>query len=83
MIIESKNIQLKHKKRVDLRHKAFFTDKIRVDENKPQLYGAQVRKKENGEIELIEIEDRENVNKRRKELGMESLEKYLEQFGVK
>lgn len=65
---------------IDLKHKAFFIDKIKVAENKPQIYGTQVKKKENGEVELMEIEDEYNINKRRKEMKMENIEDYLKKI---
>lgn len=75
-----KKIEKASNKEVDSEHKAFFIDKIKVAENKPQVYGTQIIRKENGEIELLETEDKENINKRREELGLESLEDYLKKF---
>ncbi|MCG2694491.1 hypothetical protein L6261_00185 [Candidatus Parcubacteria bacterium] len=73
-------IKEKNDAEISLEHKAYFIDKIRVAENKPQLYGTQIKKGGDGKIEFFEIEDSDNVNKRRKVMGMESLEVYLKKF---
>jgi hypothetical protein len=63
--------------------KAYFIDRLRIHAGKKQLYGTQVKKDKDGKIEIFPIEDKENVNKRRKKMGMETLKKYLENFEVK
>jgi len=60
---------------------AYLDDRLRMFEGKPQLYGTQLQKnKDTGEWEFFKIEDRENVDKRRKEMGLDTLEKYLKNF---
>lgn len=56
---------------------ALMKDRILMDEGKPQLYGTQL---ENGE--LYDLQDPETVNERRKEIGLEPIEDYLEKFGA-
>jgi hypothetical protein len=56
-------------------HLAYLIDRVRVIEEKPQLYGTQY-KNINGEIEFFEIEDLDNIEQRRKEMEMESFEDY-------
>ena len=58
-------------------HLAFLEDRILMRNNKDQLYGSQAKwDKELGKMKIHDIEDVENVNKRREELGLESLEEY-------
>ncbi len=53
---------------------AYLVDRIAVLEGKPQWYGTQFDWDENGEMSPVRIEDRSTVNKRRKALGLNSLE---------
>jgi len=55
---------------------AFLIDKSRILKNLPQLYGTQFKKRVDGVIEFIEIEDLNNIDKRRAELDMEPFESY-------
>lgn len=60
---------------------AYLDDRLLVSEGKQQLYGTQLQKnKGTGEWEFCEIKDRANVNKRRKEMGLGSLEEYMKDF---
>lgn len=63
-----------------LSDKVFFIDKIRIADGKPQLYGTQTKRSENNEICLVEVEDEENLEKRRQEVGLESVSEYLKKF---
>ena len=56
--------------------KAYFIDKIRINAGQKQLYGTQFKATKDGSIESLPIEDEENVNKRRAELGMKTIEEY-------
>lgn len=61
---------------------AYLQDSILVKENKPQLYGTQV--KFNSSINSWEpypIEQPNDVDKRRKSVGLETMEEYLSGFG--
>jgi hypothetical protein len=55
---------------------AYLTDRVRVGEKKKQFYGTQFRLVK-GKLEPLPIEDEANVDKRRKEVGLESLDDYL------
>ncbi|MEK7069363.1 MAG: DUF6624 domain-containing protein [Patescibacteria group bacterium] len=55
---------------------AYLIDKMRVLQNQPQLYGTQFKKSETGKIVFFEIEDIENIDKRRSEINMETFEEY-------
>ena len=54
---------------------AYLTDRVRVGENKKQVYGTQFREVD-GRFEPYPIEDEANVDKRRKEMGLGSLAQY-------
>ena len=56
---------------------ALMKDRMLMDEGKPQIYGSQIK---NGK--LYKLENPENVNKRRKEMGMEPIENYLKNFNI-
>ena len=56
---------------------ALMKDRILMDDGKPQIYGTQWH---NGK--LYKLESPENVNKRRKEMGLEPLEQYLKIFNI-
>jgi len=55
---------------------AFMIDKIRVNKKQPQIYGTQFKKKDNGIIEFLPIEGDGNVDNRRAQVGLGSLEAY-------
>jgi hypothetical protein len=54
---------------------AYLTDRLLVADMKKQLYGTQFTMKD-GELVPSPIEDEANVDKRRKELGMETMAEY-------
>lgn len=63
---------------------ALLEDRILVAKNKKQIYGSQVvRDLKAKTYTLCEIEDEKNVNKRRDSMGLEPLEKYLQEFGIR
>ena len=55
---------------------ALLTDRILVDEGKPQIYGTQFKNVNNIPTKPYPIRDRKNVDVRRKEMGLEPLEIY-------
>jgi hypothetical protein len=57
-------------------HLAYLTDRVRCHEGKPQVYGTQGQIT-NGEVSIGEIEDRDHVDERRAEVGLEPLADYL------
>jgi hypothetical protein len=61
--------------RVDPKDLAFMTDKIRVIKGEKQIYGTQY-KIANGNIEFLPIENPNQINQKRKEAGLETLEEY-------
>jgi hypothetical protein len=58
---------------------AYLTDRVLVAEGKKQLYGTQF-KDINGKLEASPIEDEENVDKRRKEVGLPTMAEYRKQI---
>jgi hypothetical protein len=66
---------------INLQHLALSTDRVRVEEGKPQVYGSQLHEGKGGKMEPDRIEDREHVDARRAAMGMEPLADYLARFG--
>lgn len=60
---------------------ALLIDRTRVYKGQKQLYGTQVKIGPTGQKSFDPIEDEVNVNKRRAEIGLGSLEDYAKQFG--
>lgn len=61
------------------RHFALLQDRVLVGEDKPQIYGTQLYLDDTtGKFELFPIEDEENVDSRRQEIGMMPLAEYVE-----
>lgn len=59
---------------------AYLTYRIRMADEKPQLYGTQVLiNPQTKEIIIYPIEDPDNLEKRRAAHGLSSMEKYVEQ----
>lgn len=56
---------------------ALMKDRMLMDEDKPQIYGSQIK---NGK--LYKLENPETVNERRKEMGMKPIEGYLKYFDI-
>ncbi len=57
---------------------AYLYDRIAVFEDKPQLYGTQFDWDENGQLSPNTFDDLDKVNKRRKEIGLNTLEEQIE-----
>jgi len=55
---------------------AYLEDRVRVAEQRPQLYGTQFYTNEAGNFGPRPIEDADNVDKRRKANGLQSLNEY-------
>lgn len=60
---------------------ALLIDRIRVYKGQKQLYGTQVKIESTGQKSFDPIEDEKNVNNRRAQIGLGSLEEYAKQFG--
>ncbi len=55
---------------------AYLTDRVLLAEGKPQRYGTQCTMQD-GKATLRKVEDRQNLNKRRKTVGLPPVEEYL------
>lgn len=64
--------------KADPRNLAYLTDRIAGFEGKPQLYGTQFDWNENGELAPNLFDDLTKVNKRRKSIGLNTLEEQTE-----
>lgn len=51
---------------------AYLTDRVRVNRGQPQIYGTQFTIYDNGEYGPRTIEDVENVDERRREMGIKA-----------
>ena len=58
---------------------AYLTDRVRMHEGKPQVYGTQFRRS-NGDWEPYPIEDPDRVDERRAALGLATLAEYKKQL---
>lgn len=67
---------------LDKKHVLTMEDRILVYDNKPQVYGTQIRVNSDGSYELIKIIDPEYVNQRRREAGFPPIEDYLLDWGI-
>lgn len=54
----------------------YLTDRIKTLKGLPQVYGTQYKNVDTRQITSFDIEDSENVDKRRKKLGMKKLTQY-------
>jgi hypothetical protein len=61
-------------------HLAYLTDRVRIREGKPQFYGTQGQSQSNGVIVPIPIEDEQNVDERRKAIGLVPIAEYFKQM---
>ncbi len=57
---------------------ALLTDRVEMLNDRPQVYGTQLIS--GTTLELYNLIDPKNVNKRRKEMGMGTIEEYLKRF---
>lgn len=60
---------------------AMLTDRVRINTGRLQVYGSQVHlNADSSAYEMLPCEDPENVNARRKSVGLAPIEVYLESF---
>jgi len=60
---------------VKTRNIAYLTDRILVEEGKPQVYGTQFVDK-GDHLELRRLENRKDLNNLRAKVGLETIEEY-------
>jgi hypothetical protein len=61
-------------------HLAYLTDRVRMREEKPQIYGTQGRLAEDGRVVPYAIEDKEHVDERRQDIGLEPIAQYFKRM---
>ena len=62
---------------------ALLEDRVAISQGKKQIYGSQIEQDpKTGKFIILPIEDEANVNKRRKEVGLDPLEDYVKGWGI-
>lgn len=59
------------------KHIAYLKDRILVQKKGKQIYGTQMKKNKRGKLEPLPIKNMKKVDKLRNEIGLDSLEDYL------
>lgn len=72
---------VKHKE-AEPRHVAFLTDRILTHQGKKQIYGTQFQREKNGKLVPFPIKDIKNIDKRRKQAGIELFSVYVKKMGA-
>ena len=63
---------------------ALLEDRVALRQGKRQIYGSQVgRDDSTGEYYVLPLEDPDNVDKRRSEMGLGKLQYYISNWGIK
>jgi hypothetical protein len=73
-------IKMKKVKPSDL---AYLEDRMLIRQGKKQIYGSQFMSMEQGTGFLLPVIDPDNLDKRRKSVGLEPIEQYLKGSGIK
>lgn len=64
-------------------HLALLEDRVALSQGKKQIYGSQVgQDNKTGEYYIFPIEDPENIDKRRAEVGLEPISEYLKTWNL-
>jgi hypothetical protein len=75
-----KSVDQKESRACDL---AYLEDRILMYKGKKQLYGSQIMiNQKTGAQEIWPVEDEKNLNARRAQVGLESMEEYAAHFGI-
>ncbi|UPZ17994.1 DUF6624 domain-containing protein [Flavobacterium humidisoli] len=67
-------------KNVSARNYAYLYDRVKKNKNEKQFYGTQMVWDTNGIHSLYPVKDIQNLNKRRKNFGLEPIEDYIKSF---
>jgi hypothetical protein len=62
---------------------ALLEDRVALGEGRKQIYGSQISIDNNGKYYVRELEDPDNVDKRRAEVGLGSLAEYVSHWNIK
>ncbi len=66
-------MKLEPEAEVSKRDIAYLEDRIATGDGRPQIYGTQFHTNSDGQLEPLPILDPDNVDRRRKEMGLETL----------
>lgn len=67
----------------DSKNFAYLKDRVLFNQGKSQIYGTQVVVDDKtGKAELYRVSDRNNLNTRRAEVGLETVEEYLKNYDI-
>jgi hypothetical protein len=62
---------------------ALMEDRVNIGEGKKQVYGSQLdNNSTSGDLEVLPLEDPDNVDKRRAEMGLETMAEYCKNFNL-
>lgn len=62
---------------------ALMEDRAAMENGKKQIYGSQLMSDTNGKLFVIPVEDPDNLDKRRKEVGLPPMQEYLNYWSLK
>jgi len=65
-----------------LSHIALMTDRLLMNEGKPQLYGSQIQQACKNKWEIYDLDKPKTVDKRRHEMGLKPLSEYVSYWGI-
>ncbi len=61
---------------------ALLIDRVNLREGKGQIYGSQIGQNKNGSSYVMDLQEPEYVNQRRKEVGLGLIEDYVRNYGI-
>ena len=64
-------------------HYARLIDRMLINSNNHQLYGSQIDYNSNNGPSFFPIENPENINERRKEIGLSNIQDFAKKIGIK
>lgn len=76
-VLKKMKVEVKRGK-ADPSNYAWLTDRVNINSGKPQIYGTQLAYKADGTPMPRNLKDPKTVNDRRKEIGLEPIEDYLQ-----
>ncbi|MGZ4036749.1 MAG: DUF6624 domain-containing protein, partial [Bacteroidia bacterium] len=62
---------------------ALLEDRVALGQGKKQIYGSQIGRDANDKQYVLPLEDPDNVDKRRAEVGLQPLQEYVSHWGIK
>lgn len=68
------------KRGIQIQNIAYLEDRVRINQGRPQLYGTQFELIGDNDCQPKNLEDSDNVEERRKSMGLNTLEEYKKEF---